>query len=108
MPSYKPRITVYTDEETSKKIAYIAKRENRSASNFTEYLIKKAINDYEKENGEIIIEKGEKEDSTAMKVIKLATGVTAGEKLADASIAAGNKAADMFLDAIHKKKDSKD
>ena len=56
MPSYKPRITVYTDENTSKKISYIAKKENRSASNLTEYLIKKAIMEYEKENGEIKIE----------------------------------------------------
>lgn len=86
MPSYKPRITVYTDEETSRKIAYIAKQENRSASNFTEYLIKKAINEYEKQNGEIIIEKTEKEDSTLIKAVKLVTGVTAGEKLADIAL----------------------
>ena len=40
MPSYKPRITVYTDEKTNQKLAYIAKLENRSSSNYTEYLIK--------------------------------------------------------------------
>ena len=49
MPSYKPRITVYTDEETNEKLAYIARIENRSSSNYTEYLIKRAIKDYEKE-----------------------------------------------------------
>lgn len=53
MPSYKPRITVYTDEETNEKLAYIAKLENRSSSNYTEYLIKKEIRAFEMEHGEI-------------------------------------------------------
>lgn len=55
MPSNKPRITVYTDEETNSKLAYIAKKENRSSSNYTEYLIKKDIERYELEHGEIEI-----------------------------------------------------
>ena len=29
MPSYKPRITIYTTEEITKKLAYISKVENR-------------------------------------------------------------------------------
>lgn len=91
MPSYKPRITVYTDEDTSMKIAYIAKGENRSASNLTEYLIKRAINEYEKENGEIIIEKVKKEDGTYMKIIKAITGVTAGQMLGDKTVEAIKK-----------------
>ena len=53
MPSYKPRITIYTTEEITKKLAFISKTENRSASNYTENLIIKAIKDYEKEHGEI-------------------------------------------------------
>ncbi len=84
MPSYKPRITVYTDEKTNQKLAYIAKLENRSSSNYTEYLIKQKIAEYEAEHGEIAIpEKTEKEDSTAMKIVKTVTGVTVGEKAAD-------------------------
>ena len=55
MPSYKPRITVYTDEKTNQKLAYIAKLENRSSSNYTEYLIKQKIAEYEAEHGEIIL-----------------------------------------------------
>lgn len=91
MPSYKPRITVYTDEDTSMKIAYIAKKENRSASNLTEYLIKRAIDEYEKENGEIIIENIKKEDGTYMKIIKAVTGVTAGQILGDKTVEAIKK-----------------
>lgn len=91
MPSYKPRITVYTDEDTSMKIAYIAKKENRSASNLTEYLIKKAIDEYEKENGEIIIENIKKEDGTYMKIIKAVTGVTTGQILGDITVEAIKK-----------------
>lgn len=57
MPSYKPRITVYTDEITNQKLAFIAKSENRSTSNYTEYLIKKDITAYEDKYGEIQIKK---------------------------------------------------
>lgn len=53
MPSYKPRITIYTDEETNRKIAHIAKEQNRSTSNYAEFLIKRDIQIYEKEHGEI-------------------------------------------------------
>ena len=55
MSSQKPRITVYTDEITNRKLAYIADLENRSSSNYTEYLIKKEIKRFEKEHGEIIL-----------------------------------------------------
>ena len=53
MPSYKPRITIYSTEEITKKLAYISKVENRSASKHAEYLIIKAIENYEAEHGEI-------------------------------------------------------
>ncbi len=62
MPSNKPRITIYTDDITSQKLAYIAKLENRSNSNYTEYLIKKEIQRFEKEYGEIPI--SEKSDNS--------------------------------------------
>ncbi len=84
MPSQKPRITVYTDEETNLKLAYIAKSENRSSSNYTEYLIKKDIKEFEKKYGTIQIEEKQvKEDNTGIKILKMVTGVTAGEKIGD-------------------------
>lgn len=70
MPSYKPRITVYTDEETNEKLAYIAKMENRSSSNYTEYLIKKEIKAYEKEHGEIILRSSKEIWNEQMELIK--------------------------------------
>ena len=97
MPSYKPRITVYTDEETNQKLAYIAKLENRSSSNYTEYLIKKKITQFENKYGKIELpEKPEKkEDSTAKKIVKAVSGVTLGETLAD-----------KVVDKIHKKQET--
>ena len=97
MPSYKPRITVYTDEETNQKLAYIAKLENRSSSNYTEYLIKQKITQFENEYGKIELpEKPEKkEDSTAKKIVKAVSGVTLGETLAD-----------KVVDKIHKKQET--
>ena len=88
MPSQKPRITVYTDEITNRKLAYIADLENRSSSNYTEYLIKKDIKRFEEENGEIILpEKPTKTETdakkAAIKVLKAVTGVSAGEALGD-------------------------
>ncbi len=70
MPSYKPRITVYTDEETNEKLAYIARIENRSSSNYTEYLIKRAIKDYEKEHGEITLKSSKEIWNEQMELIK--------------------------------------
>ena len=61
MPSYRPRITVYTDAITNEKLAYLANMENRSSSNYTENLIKKAIKEYEKEHGEIVVSDEAKE-----------------------------------------------
>lgn len=97
MPSYKPRITVYTDEITNEKLAYIAKAENRSSSNYTENLIKKAIKMYEQEYGEIIIDTEKKKDSTTTKILKSVTGVYVGEALGD-----------MALEAIQKAKEKKE
>lgn len=95
MPSQKPRITVYTDEETNLKLAYIAKLENRSSSNYTEYLIKKDIKEFEKKYGKIQIEEKQiKEDSTGIKILKMVTGVTPGEMLGD-----------MAVNAIHKRQE---
>lgn len=79
MPSNKPRITVYTDSETNEKLAFIAKMENRSASNYAEYLIKKEIKAYEEEHGEIPI-KGE---IKIEKIARILPGARLGEEYAD-------------------------
>ena len=97
MPSQKPRITVYTDEETNLKLAYISKLENRSSSNYTEYLIKKAIQEYEKNNGELKIVMQEKEENGIIKIIKWVTGITPGEII-------GDKAVEMIHEYQDKKK----
>ncbi|MDB2135233.1 hypothetical protein PMX39_21740 [Enterocloster clostridioformis] len=84
MPSYKPRITVYTDNTTNEKLAYIAKKENRSSSNYTEYLIKKEIEQYEEKNGEIQIEEIlDKKKNTVLKIAKIVSGAAVGEAAAD-------------------------
>lgn len=83
MPSYKPRVTVYTDEETNLKLAYIAKLENRSSSNYTEFLIKKAIKEYEEENGKLQIIEKEVTENGIIKLLKIVTGVSLGEYLGD-------------------------
>lgn len=53
MPSNKPKIVIYTTEETKRKLEHIAKENNRSASSESELLIKKYIKRYEEDNGEI-------------------------------------------------------
>lgn len=83
MPSYKPRVTVYTDEETNLKLAYIAKLENRSSSNYTEFLIKKAIREFEEENGKLQIIEKEVTENGIIKLVKMATGISLGQYLGD-------------------------
>lgn len=56
MPSNKPKIVIYTTDETKKKLEIIAKENNRSASAETELLIKKYIRRYEEDNGEIKVD----------------------------------------------------
>lgn len=56
MPSQKPQLKTYTDKETVKKFAYIAKEENRTMSKQLEYLVKLEIKKYEQEKGEIQID----------------------------------------------------
>lgn len=56
MPSKKPKIVAYTDQETLDKITKIAKKNVRSLSQEIVYLVKKEIEHYEKEHGEIKLE----------------------------------------------------
>ncbi len=53
MPSKKPQFVIRTDENIIKKIKYIAEQNERSATQEIVYIIKKEINNFEKENGEI-------------------------------------------------------
>ena len=57
MPSNKPKVVVYTTQESKSKLEIIAKENNRSASSEAEMLIKKHIKRYEDDNGEIKIDK---------------------------------------------------
>lgn len=56
MPSKLPQFTIRADKNLLDKLAYIAKKNERSASKEAIYLIKKRIEEYESEHGEIIID----------------------------------------------------
>lgn len=56
MPSSKPQFVIRADQTTIDKIKYIAKENERSATQEIVYLIKQEIAKFEKERGEIIIE----------------------------------------------------
>lgn len=53
MPSDKPRLVIYTDKETLKKLEIIAKEQNRSRGNMSETILKEYIANYEQEHGRI-------------------------------------------------------
>lgn len=53
MPSDVPRLTVRMEQELINKINMIAKKENRSTNQQINYILKKYIEQYEKENGRI-------------------------------------------------------
>lgn len=55
MPSKKPQFVIRTDQKTIKKIKYIAEKNERSTTQEIVYLIKKEIENYEKEHGTINI-----------------------------------------------------
>ena len=55
MPNLRTQFTMRMDSLNHAKIKKIAEAESRSMANMIEYLIKKEIARYEKENGEIPI-----------------------------------------------------
>lgn len=57
MPSKKPSFLIHADKEIIEKLKYIAKYNERSATQETVYLIKKDIEEFEAQHGEIKIEK---------------------------------------------------
>ena len=56
MPSYLPRYTLRIPNDMLYKIRYIAEENGRSANRAIELMIKARIAEYEKANGEIIVE----------------------------------------------------
>lgn len=57
MPTNKIRFTFNLNEEVLRKIKYLADADNRSISNMLEHLCKERIQNYEKENGPIPLNK---------------------------------------------------
>lgn len=55
MPSQRPKIVIYSDETTIKKLHKIAEKDKRKVSNYCDILLQKHIVEYEKLHGEIII-----------------------------------------------------
>lgn len=53
MSTDKPRLVIYTDQETINKLDAIAKAQNRSRGNMSETILKDYIQRYEQENGRI-------------------------------------------------------
>lgn len=59
MPSNLPRFTIRTEENTLRKIKYIAQQYERNPTQEIVYLIKKEIKRYEQEHGEIMIKEND-------------------------------------------------
>ena len=55
MPSSKPKIVIYSDNETISKLDIISSLLNRSRANLCETILKDYISNYETKNGNIII-----------------------------------------------------
>jgi len=55
MATDKPYLKTYVQKEYYNKIIILAEKENRSLSNYLESVIKKHIDQYEQEHGEIQI-----------------------------------------------------
>ena len=53
MSTEKPRLVIYTDQETLDKLDIIAKSQNRSRGNMSDTIIKDYIQRYEQEHGRI-------------------------------------------------------
>ena len=53
MPTDKPRIVIYTEQQIIEKLDTIAKSENRSRGNMAETILRQYIEQYEKEPGHI-------------------------------------------------------
>lgn len=52
--NYYPPFSLRVSEELIEKVKYIAAKNKRSANKEIEYILEKAVDNYEKENGKII------------------------------------------------------
>lgn len=64
MPSKKPVIMTYTDEETRKKFRIVSDKNKRSMSQHLDYLIQTEIKKYEEEHGEIELPKEDNQSNS--------------------------------------------
>lgn len=55
MPSTKPRIATYTTENNIRKLKVLSAQNNKSMSEYLNFLIEKAIQDHENKHGEITV-----------------------------------------------------
>lgn len=53
MSTDKPRLVIYTDPKIIEKLDFIAKKQFRSRANMGDSILRKYIEQYEAENGEI-------------------------------------------------------
>lgn len=84
MPSKLPIIKANTSQTNIDKMKYIAEKNKRSLAKELEFIIEKHIEEFEIEHGNIPIDETlKKEESTAIKVLKAASGVTLGEIVGD-------------------------
>ena len=54
MPSDRPKIVIYSDNMTIKKLQYLANKDKRKVSNYCDMVLQKHIQAYESEHGQII------------------------------------------------------
>lgn len=71
MPSQKPRVATYTTKTNIRKLKIISAYSDMSMSEYLEYLIDRAITDYENENGEIILNEDDLERTEHSKRVKV-------------------------------------
>ena len=70
MPSYKPKVQILLEQEYHDKFKTLCKRERRSDSIMGAIMIEKYIDNYEKENGEIILKSSKEILKEQMELIK--------------------------------------
>ena len=109
MPSKLPIIKANTTDDNIIKMKFIAKYNKRSLAKELEYIVEEHIAKFEEEHGEIEIDWMNPQEiiqdisdrisgnppyekkSTAKKIVKTVTGVSAGEKMADTMLERSKK-----------------
>jgi predicted DNA-binding protein len=79
-----PQYAFRCDEETIKKLEYIAQQNTRTRNQEMKHVIKTYVAKYEQEHGEIQIEEIlDKKKNTVLKIAKIVSGAAIGEAAAD-------------------------